>query len=128
MLLTGWLQGLDKRLSERENTLEAEIAAHRDGPLADAASREVTDRKDQAQAAAETCVSDAEMVRDLHELLDVKLARERIAAGSYGMCIACGAEIPSTRLQAQPTALRCLSCQAAQEPHPWAATAQPAPR
>ncbi|WP_204350221.1 TraR/DksA family transcriptional regulator [Klebsiella pneumoniae] len=38
---------------------------------------------------------------------------------SYGICVDCGEAIPFLRLQAQPTAMRCLPCQTACERH-WA--------
>ncbi|NBO90196.1 MAG: TraR/DksA family transcriptional regulator, partial [Betaproteobacteria bacterium] len=36
---------------------------------------------------------------------------ERLDAGHYGECKDCGIEIPETRLNAYPAALRCISCQ-----------------
>ncbi len=38
-------------------------------------------------------------------------ARRALAAGTYGTCTACGAQIPSARLAAVPEAVRCLDCQ-----------------
>ena len=38
-------------------------------------------------------------------------ALARINEGSYGFCESCGQEIPAARLQAEPTALRCVHCQ-----------------
>ncbi|WP_343661962.1 TraR/DksA family transcriptional regulator, partial [Ralstonia sp.] len=46
-------------------------------------------------------------------------ARERMEQHSYGICVDCGEAIPFLRLQAQPTAMRCLPCQTARERH-WA--------
>lgn len=40
----------------------------------------------------------------------IRAALDRIADGSYGTCANCGAEIPQARLQAQPTAARCIAC------------------
>ena len=31
--------------------------------------------------------------------------------GSYGVCIDCGVDIPFARLQATPSAERCIACQ-----------------
>ena len=60
-------------------------------------------------------------LRDQEELMAIHAARGRIAEGSYGECIDCGCEIPLKRLQAQPTALRCVPCQARHEKsHPAA--------
>jgi DnaK suppressor protein len=45
------------------------------------------------------------------ELQDIEVALARIADGSYGACIDCGAEIGRARLKADPTLKRCLPCQ-----------------
>ncbi|TXE01751.1 TraR/DksA family transcriptional regulator [Ralstonia pseudosolanacearum] len=54
-----------------------------------------------------------------NELAQIDAARERMQEHRYGICIDCGEAIPFLRLQAQPTALRCLTCQAARE-RKWA--------
>lgn len=38
-------------------------------------------------------------------------ARHALAAGRYGICCDCGAEIAASRLAAVPEAVRCLDCQ-----------------
>ena len=46
------------------------------------------------------------------ELNDINQALSRVNGQDYGVCVNCGAEIPLTRLQAEPQASRCLECQA----------------
>jgi DnaK suppressor protein len=41
----------------------------------------------------------------------LRAALEAIEAGTYGVCVDCGAEIPEGRLRALPDAARCVSCQ-----------------
>ena len=53
----------------------------------------------------------AEIDRDADELRRIDGALARINEGSYGFCESCGQEIPAARLQAEPTALRCVHCQ-----------------
>jgi DnaK suppressor protein len=53
----------------------------------------------------------AEIDRDADELRRIDGALARINEGSYGLCESCGQEIPAARLQAEPTALRCVRCQ-----------------
>ena len=48
--------------------------------------------------------------------IEVEEAFERLAAGEYGRCVACGAAIPDERLDAQPAALTCVRC--ASRPRP----------
>jgi DnaK suppressor protein len=49
--------------------------------------------------------------RELQEMQDVEAALERVRNGVFGICIACGAEIARERIEAYPTAKRCLRCQ-----------------
>lgn len=60
-------------------------------------------------------IAESEIVRDVGELRDIAAAEQRIAAGRYGMCIDCGEPIRFKRLDAYPTAKRCLSCQERRE-------------
>jgi len=53
--------------------------------------------------------------RDRAELQAIEQALVRVHDGSYGLCVRCGAAITTARLQAQPAAERCVSCQAATE-------------
>ena len=48
----------------------------------------------------------------LAEISQIEAALKRIAEGSYGVCAQCGDEIAPKRLEAQPTATRCIKCAA----------------
>lgn len=54
---------------------------------------------------------------DLHieEIRGIEEALMRFPKGTYGICIDCGVDINYNRLQANPTAKRCLDCQAKHE-------------
>jgi RNA polymerase-binding transcription factor DksA len=52
----------------------------------------------------------AQVDRDVRELRSVESARERLKAGTYGVCPDCGNAIPWPRLLAQPDAVRCVPC------------------
>lgn len=41
---------------------------------------------------------------------DAELAVEHAATGHYGICERCGATIPAGRLEALPSAVRCVRC------------------
>ncbi len=45
------------------------------------------------------------------ELGDIDAALERMDADTYGQCTDCGVTIPPERLNAYPTAKRCIDCQ-----------------
>lgn len=47
----------------------------------------------------------------------VDQALERIAKGTYGFCVLCGEMIDTDRLNALPTAVLCLSCEAKKKRH-----------
>jgi DnaK suppressor protein len=51
------------------------------------------------------------LAADLQESLDdVEQALRRVAEGTYGVCERCGKPIAEARLEAMPTARRCLDC------------------
>jgi RNA polymerase-binding transcription factor DksA len=43
-------------------------------------------------------------------LAEVDAALARLAGGSYGTCVVCGAPIPAERLEARPSAATCVGC------------------
>jgi len=53
--------------------------------------------------------------QELSELREVDLALQRIASGTYGICMECGRPIEPARLNALPAARQCLGCRAAFE-------------
>jgi len=57
----------------------------------------------------------AAATRDAGELRDIEAALTRLHQPDFGTCSSCGADIPMSRLQANPTARLCLGCQNQQE-------------
>ncbi|HEY8553404.1 MAG TPA: TraR/DksA C4-type zinc finger protein [Burkholderiales bacterium] len=53
--------------------------------------------------------------REVNELREVEAALARIADGNYGKCEECGGEIDKARLEAYPTAVRCVECERRRE-------------
>jgi RNA polymerase-binding transcription factor DksA len=45
-------------------------------------------------------------------LTELNAAQQRLAAGTYGVCEACGRPIPAERLLARPEARHCVPCSA----------------
>lgn len=45
-----------------------------------------------------------------NEVVQIRLALERVKNGTYGNCAKCGNPIPDDRLEAVPYATRCVSC------------------
>ncbi|MBJ7310464.1 TraR/DksA family transcriptional regulator [Rugamonas sp. CCM 8940] len=73
---------------------------------------------EQAEATMENDANLAQLSHELAELRSVDAALGRIAGGTYGSCVNCGALIGSERLRAQPDARMCLACQEEAEQHP----------
>lgn len=44
------------------------------------------------------------------EIGSIERALDRLAAGTYGVCVKCGAEISEGRLEARPEAALCITC------------------
>lgn len=72
---------------------------------------EVHDLEDESLADLLTDVNHAEVARDVEEVRDIEAALQRLAAGTYGICMRCDSPIERGRLEAYPTAKRCLPCQ-----------------
>ncbi|BCJ86050.1 TraR/DksA C4-type zinc finger protein [Effusibacillus dendaii] len=54
---------------------------------------------------------------DSLRLVEIDEALERMEDGTYGICTHCGQEIPYERLEAQPAAEFCITCQEKAEEH-----------
>ena len=93
--LRAQLGELESRASEIENDLRH--------PLDADSSEQAIDLADDESLAG---VSD--VLR--REIADTRAALARIEDGSYGVCARCGKEIAAKRLEALPTATRCIDC------------------
>ena len=102
------------QLRQLRTDLLAQLRAQRGGKVGRAeAAAEAREHEsdDWAQADAERDLSIAMEERESAELVAIDEALKRIADGSYGLCLDCGASIATARLHANPTALRCVGCQ-----------------
>ncbi|MBM4219919.1 MAG: TraR/DksA family transcriptional regulator [Gammaproteobacteria bacterium] len=88
---------------EQRETLERQLAARaaelRAGFAADPETEDET----------------AERERERRELAYVESSLQRLHEPEFGLCADCGEEIPYSRLQANPIAVRCLACQRVHE-------------
>lgn len=106
-------ESLASRLRDLRSELDAAAQARQAGP-ADAV-HEVSDRKDQAGQRESAGIADETEHRALEEAELVEAALKRLDEGKYGDCQDCGEPIAWQRLQVQPAAPRCASCQALRE-------------
>jgi DnaK suppressor protein len=69
-----------------------------------------------ARAEAATSMPDPVAMSRAASLLltidEIDTALDRIAEGSYGVCVQCGVDIPTERLDFRPYAAGCVACQA----------------
>lgn len=117
-LTIGERNELAAMLSARKQTMRDEIRtglAGLQGETHEDLLSGTSDAADQSLAHLITDVAYAEVARDAAELQDILAAESRIVAGNYGQCIDCDEPIPYARLNAYPTAKRCLRCQQVRE-------------
>ena len=69
------------------------------------------DAMDEIQYAADCDLTTRSLERGSNVLRNVRAALDRIADGTYGMCLECEEEISHKRLQAVPWATLCIACQ-----------------
>ena len=105
---------LERRLTSRRQTLRAEVQrelANSDDPRIAGFMNELAATEDWVLADILADLDIATVTRDISELTDVEAALARVEDGSYGTCVDCGEAIGWPRLNAQPTAQRCITCQ-----------------
>ena len=92
------------------DSLEAEYAARVTAIRRDLAGSHSADSAEQAGERQNDEVLQALLVEAEHGQAQAAQAKQRLSAGSYGLCQRCGAAIAPARLQALPTAAFCLGC------------------
>jgi DnaK suppressor protein len=102
---------LRARRDELVDILRAELRASKSEQYADLAGEVHDDVGDRSVAELLRDMAFSGRERESDELRDVAEALERIRQGTYGLCVDNRAEIPRERLEAYPTAKRCLQCQ-----------------
>ena len=100
------LSAFRKTLEIRQNELQRAICTR--GPLAIAAG---PDALDHIQASGERDYAVADLERDAFRLRQVQTALRRVAAGTFGVCVVCEADIDAKRLVAVSWASSCRVCQ-----------------
>lgn len=99
---------------ELRQTIHAALVNADDKSYADVAGR-VLDAAEQSVASMFADDKIIMMQKEVAEQADVVAALARIADGSYGTCIDCEEVIDMKRLDAYPTAKRCIGCQTQHE-------------
>jgi DnaK suppressor protein len=103
-----------RRLSERRRALISEIIANGEPDNAESLRNQYEDLDPHDDRAVGDWVRDiglAQFERETAELRAVESALKRVADGSFGECVDCGEAIARARLEANPSAERCIACQ-----------------
>jgi DnaK suppressor protein len=104
---------LRAELDIRRRQLLSQLALHQEGRTRSEHARDVLERDadDAPQRAMDREVDLALSDRILRELSEVEQALAAVEGPDYGMCAACGSEIPFDRLKVEPYARRCVGCE-----------------
>jgi DnaK suppressor protein len=109
-------------VEKRRAVLEALEYLHKEHPtsLEEETGELVSGSADQhmADTATETVDREIDYTLEAHDgrlLQAIDEALARIDAGTYGVCVNCGATIPPERLEAMPWATLCIECKRKEE-------------
>jgi DnaK suppressor protein len=107
---------------KRQAVVEALDYLHKENPgsLEEQTGELVSGSADQHMADTATETVDREIDYTLEEtdgrlLAAIDAALARIESGTYGICVNCGAQIASERLEAMPWATLCIDCKRKEE-------------
>jgi RNA polymerase-binding protein DksA len=114
------------RFRARLQARDAELRRKIHDSLMDSADKTYADVAGRVLDTAEESVADMfadakilQIEKEVAEQADVVAALARITNGTYGVCVDCGEEIDVKRLDAYPTAKRCIRCQTHYETQHW---------
>ena len=105
---------LEKEQAALREEIRSEVLAadlHRAEDIAD----RVRDPGDESLIDLLADIEYADIDRHIQELRANEAALRAWHEGGYGICVDCGEPIPFARLQASPSASRCIDCQEAHE-------------
>ena len=114
VLSSSQIEELTRKLDDASRLLMREVREELQhvGDLhrADLLNNAPGDSGDESTASSLADINVARLDRQIEELRDIEAAFGRIDRGEYGTCIDCGEDIAFGRLQAYPTAKRCIHC------------------
>lgn len=104
-------KAMDARFAREIEEINAVAARSRDERAQEVLAGRPADHLDAALADIAQASDDAIVRQNVQDVRDIIAARKRIANGTYGTCVDCGEDIAFARLEAYPTAKRCIHCQ-----------------
>ena len=110
---------LARKLNENYQTLLREVRGELENSgnqhRIDLLNNEPGDSGDESLANALADFNLTILDRHIDAMRDIEAALQRIKNGEFGVCTDCGDDVAFARLQAYPTAKRCLTCQEKRE-------------
>ncbi len=106
---------MDQRYAREMKEIGSVVARSRDEQRQEIMAGRPSDMLDAALAEMTLAADYAVVRQDVQDVRDIIAARRRLAAGTYGVCVDCSEDIGYARLEAYPTAKRCIGCQRARE-------------
>ncbi len=107
-------RSLEERFAQLREEIRQALLRYEDEQYLDLAGR-VHDSEEQSVADLLVDLNLADIDRHVREMRELEAALLRIRQGTYGGCVDCNNPIAVERLEAYPTAKRCLPCQAVYE-------------
>jgi DnaK suppressor protein len=107
-----FLDRVKKKLLERREEMMKDLSTLSTEKVSDG---QVQDTGDEALSLTMEKLQTSLEQADIDELRLIDDALSRISRGEYGLCIDCGQQISSLRLETFPYAARCIVCQEALE-------------
>jgi RNA polymerase-binding transcription factor len=104
------IEPMKARLAERRAELLADDDATRSDRAPVELDQQSVGRLSRMDALQVQAMAEAQAARRRAELRRIDQALHRIAAGEYGVCIACGEEIAPKRLDWDPAVATCVRC------------------
>jgi len=105
----------ERKLIEERISIQARLQRNSD-PIFTEELYDNFARDEQAEKSEAIAKHNQEKKDDERKLADINAALKRIEDGSYGLCLECKKRILLARLDAIPTATRCVPCQADKKP------------
>jgi DnaK suppressor protein len=109
-LSDGQLAHFEALLRERRRTLSDAIASSGSASKTVELDQTRQGRLSRMDAMQQQAMAQETQRRRELDIRRIDAALERIAAGEYGECLGCDAEIPAGRLEIDPAATLCVAC------------------
>ncbi len=103
----------NEQIREKLNARLAELASRAESLEAELSKPLEADSEEQAIAREGEETMEALEGAALQEIEQIRGALTRLDNGHYGVCAKCGEDIAPARLDAMPTATRCINCASA---------------